>query len=78
MKLDTYVDEGYDLNVGDIVFIKFEVIKPPTASGDTELRYFARNGKNEYAARRVNAIFIKRPSKRWVKRIWNYVARRCL
>lgn len=75
MRLDTQlgIDEGYDINVGDIVFIKFEVIEPPTRYGDIKLKYFPRRGQDEYAARKVNAVFIKRFGPRWLKRIWNFV-----
>lgn len=79
MRLDTRagIDEGYDLNVGDIVFIKFEVIGPPSDYGDVKLRYFPRNRKDEYGARKVNAVFIKRiGGPRWLKNIFNFIARR--
>ena len=56
------VDEGYDLNVGDTVFIKFGVVEPPDRCGDVKLQFFPRNGKDEYGARRINSVFIKRPS----------------
>lgn len=77
MKLDSKmgIDEGFDLNVGDIVFIKYQVIEPPTAWGDIKIRLFPRNGKDEYAASRVNAVFIKRPGPRWLKRIFNFLGR---
>lgn len=68
------IDEGFDLNVGDIVFIKLEVIGPPSAYGDTKLRYLARNGKDEYAADSVNSVFIKRPGSRWTKKLLNLIA----
>lgn len=77
MKLDTRlgIDEGYDLNVGDVVFIKYQVIEPPTRYGDVKLRLFPRNGKDEYAAKKVNAVFIKRPGQRWAKRMLNFIGR---
>lgn len=73
MNLDKYEDRGKDLKKGDIVFIKFEVIEEPTAAGDCKLRYYARNGKDEYAARSTNAVFIKRPNSRLLKRIVNWL-----
>lgn len=77
LDIDIGIDNGYDLNVGDIVFIKFEVIGPPTSYGDVRLRLFPRNGKDEYAADRINAVFVKRPGgPRWLKNIWNRIARR--
>jgi hypothetical protein len=69
----TTEDNGKDLQKGDIVFIKFEVMENPTACGDVRLRYFARNGFSEYAASSINAIFIKRPQTRFVKNLLNRI-----
>ena len=77
MRLDIQagIDEGYDINVGDIIFIKYEVIEPPTKYGDVKLKLFPRNGKDEYAASRINAVFLKRPGYRWLKNILNFIGR---
>jgi hypothetical protein len=75
MRLDAGLDDGTDLSVGDVVFIKYKVIEEPTAAGDVKLQYLPRNGQSEYAARSVNAVFVKRPGQRWLKRLLNRVAR---
>lgn len=67
MKLTEDEDAGQDLKVGDIVFIKFIVASKPTPVGDVRLQYIARNGRDEYASRSVNSIFLKRPSSRLMK-----------
>lgn len=72
---DKGIDEGYDINVGDIVLIKYEVIEPPTKYGDVKMRLFPRNGNDEYAASRINAVFIKRPKSRWLKRFFKFILR---
>jgi hypothetical protein len=69
----THTDDATDLQKGDIVFIKFEVLEPPTNLGDVRLRYYARRGADEYAAKSVNSIFIKRPKSRLLKRIINKI-----
>jgi len=70
---DTGVDNGSDLRVGDIVFIKFIVLELPTAIGDVKLQYLPRNGKDEYAGSTIASVFVKRPSAVWVKNLLNLV-----
>lgn len=72
MELDRYTDRGGDIRKGDFVFIKFEVLEDPKPTGDCRLRYCARNGKDEYAASSVNAVFIKRPTSALMKRLLNW------
>jgi hypothetical protein len=64
---------GKDLQPGDVVFIKFEVLEPATAHGDVKLRYYARDGHNEYAAKSVNSIFIKRSRFKLIRKLVNYL-----
>jgi hypothetical protein len=42
-------DNGKDLKVGDIVWLKGEVDELPTSPGDVKVRFFARPGFDEYA-----------------------------
>jgi hypothetical protein len=69
------IDYGEDIHRGDIVLIKLMVLEEPTPSGGVRLQFLARNGKKEYGAERIAAVFIKRPSNRLIKAIWNFISR---
>ncbi len=76
MNLDPkYSDNGDGLKKGDIVFIKFEVLETPSPVGDCKLRFLPRNGKDEYAAKSINAVFIKRPAARLAQRFVNWLCK---
>ena len=73
MKFDKNNDYGEDIRINDIVYIKFKVLEK-FQSGDVKLQYLPRRGKDEYAARRINAIFIKRPKSKILKWLVNKLA----
>jgi hypothetical protein len=73
MKKD--MDLGVDLRVGDIVYIKAKIMAGVYNGGDVEIQYLPRNGYDEYAKKRINAIFLKRPKNKIIKWVVNTFAR---
>ena len=73
MKFDKDNDYGEDISINDIVYIKLKVLEK-FPNGDIKLQYLPRRGKYEYAAKRVNAIFIKRPKLKILKWLVNKLA----
>jgi hypothetical protein len=70
MNLGSVNDDGKDLKVGDIVWIKGRIETDPTPAGDVKVRYFARPGYDEYARPGVNAIFLRRSKLNWFRRLF--------
>ena len=70
MKLEGKSDDGSDLRIGDIVYIKGKVTTKPKLSGDTKVRYYARPGFDEFARPSIAAIFLRRSRWNWLRRIF--------
>jgi hypothetical protein len=70
-----YEDWGPDLQSGDIVYIKCEVLEEVTPECGVRVRNFPRRGKNEHSAMMIAPIFLKRPKSRIMKWVCNYVLR---
>ena len=71
MKLDGKSDNGSDLKIGDVVWIKGKITAEPSLVGDVKVRFFARPGYDEYARPSVNAIFLRRSKLNWLRRLLN-------
>jgi len=70
MKFTDY-DSGDDIRVGDIVFIKYKVLDV-SQPDNPKLQFLPRNGKDEYAAKNIASIFLKRPKSRFIKRLLRF------
>ena len=70
MKLGKSRDDGKDLRIGDIVWIRGKICTPAYPEGDIKVRYFARPGYDEFARPRVNAIFLRRSKWNWLRRLF--------
>lgn len=70
MNLDNGNDNGQDLKIGDIVWIKSVVVEKLNEVGDVKVRYFARPKFDEYARVNVNAIFLRRSKFNWIRRLF--------
>jgi len=70
MRLDGMGDNGSDLRIGDIVWIKGQIAEEPSLVGDVKVRFFARPGFDEYARPSINAIFLRRSRLNWIRRLF--------